>query len=106
MQKYIIFETVDCDDEFDYPVVSVFDEEIKELVLNKLEELGTLWFDEFYFGTNEFLTFEYDSLKEMIERAKPISDEDLFVLHKFLPTYTGLDIIESFIERILPQELM
>ena len=102
--KYIISTTLDYADEFDYPIVSVFTQELKDFLTNTTI-LNTLYKDkeEFYFGTNEYLELDSEDILELVNGALPITDEELATLEKFNIHYFGIDILEVVNERLIDE---
>ena len=103
MNKYIIFKVIDWGDEFDVPILSIFDTETCDKALDILDNLGSDWSEDFYFGTNEFFNFSAKEIKEMIIESRIILDNELDVLEKYVPSCLGIDIVEQFLE-IAPME--
>lgn len=86
--KYIISTGFDYADEFDYPVCSIFTEDEKKEALTELAT-NPFTYKEFYFGTNEALSFDSSEIKKMITQAATISaDEE----KTFLKFYHGVDV--------------
>jgi hypothetical protein len=96
-QRYIISGSYDYADEFNYPVLSIITEEQRDLLL-KCEKLILNMDTEFYFGTNESLSFKPNEIIDMINDAEPISEEEyiFFNKHQFIEQ-GSLDIIEGLI---------
>ncbi len=96
---YMISTSRDYADEFDYPILSLFDEEDSEVyneLKNKLEasdiEFSSDEEREISFGSNEALYLSFDDMDDMIQNSATLSlDEYLFVQAN---GFIGLDIFE------------
>ena len=102
MSKKIICAQMDYSDEFDYPIVSVFTEEVQKEILDNIEKIPEE--NEIYFGTNEFLMVSRQTLKTMVEFARDISDEELKVLKRYSVTNFGVDIVDYILDEIEGEE--
>jgi hypothetical protein len=101
MKNYIISTSVDYADEFYYPVISVFSEEIRNILIVHKSYLTDDMFEELYFGTNEFVTFKVSEIIEYIDKAQEISQEEIEVLTKYkMLDYNRINIIEEVLESL------
>ena len=98
MSKYIICTTEDYADEFDYPIISIFSEKAKNVIIMHNNFLKDDDFSEIYFGTNEYLSFEKDSIIDMIKNAKEIESSEIETLQKYNCINIGIDIVERALD--------
>lgn len=96
----ILFITRDYADEFDYPIYSLMSDELYADVMEYLEtKQDSHEVEEWTFGSNEFISLSRAEIyRIMLKEAKDISEHELQVLNKFVPSYVGLDIIEQLVE--------
>jgi len=98
MTKYIICTSEDYADEFDYPIISVFSEKAKNIIIMHNNFLNEDDFSEIYFGTNEYLSFKKDYIIDMIKNANKIEDSEIETLQKYNCINTGIDIVDHTLD--------
>lgn len=98
MNKLVILELENWADEFDYPIFSVAEPETFKSLIEYFEKNPVRDTREFCFGTNEYFEFSNDEILSLLNSAKPIADEELKVLEKFVPLSLGLDIVSHLID--------
>lgn len=106
---YIVSEWIDCSDEFEYPIISILNEEEykKYKFLQKKFEDDSLTI-EFYFGTYE----GWDAFNPFDFAPKPISEEKYNILQSYIRTTCNLlelgiiAILEKIYEDDIKQEVI
>ena len=98
---YIISGSKDYADEFNYPLLSVFDED-------EMKEYTTLWekvqdtrkdlneSEEWYFGTNEGFYWSLNEVNDIIQNASTVTEEELNVIEKY--AFMGYDVFERALD--------
>lgn len=100
MSHFIINTDADYADEFDYPIVSVMTKNERDLILNTFNIWKDGNYDDIYFGTNEFLSFDAQEIYRMIEKAVEITDEEYKYFKRF-STSACVDIISEVEEELM-----
>lgn len=88
---YIINASFNYADEFDYPVVSIMSNTTQFICANYPKFYKDADFEECYFGTNEFLSFDVSDIQDLFQDATYIQDEQLPDVKRFL-TSASYDI--------------
>ena len=103
--RYIINDTLDYADEFDYTIRSFLSQENinclkenQEFITSVFEESGDSEFG-CYFGTNEAIDLTISEFFDYIKDAKEITTTEYTVLMKF--NCASLDIVDSVIKKFL-----
>ncbi len=101
MKLLAIITTEDYADEFDYPIISFFTEELQRFIL--LHGLGMISEDEFqemYFGSNEALSFTKEDVIRMIRNAREIPQDEIVLARKYLEQVSGasLDLVNNIVD--------
>ena len=103
--RYIINDTRDYADEFEYTIRSYLTQEKinclienQEFITSVFEETGHSEF-ECYFGTNECFDFSINEFFDLITDAKMITEKEYLILKKF--EIASLDIVERVITYFL-----
>jgi hypothetical protein len=98
MSKYIICESKDWADEFDYPIFSIFGEKTKRTLLLYNNYLEDEDLTEIYFGTNEYFGFIRKEVVDMIQNAKEITESEIEVFDKYMSYPAAVDIVDRILE--------
>lgn len=103
--RYIINDTRDYADEFDYTIRSFLSQEKinclkenQEFITSIFEESGDSEF-ECYFGTNEAIDLTISDFFDYVEDAKEITDKEYNILMKF--NCAALDIVSNINDKFL-----
>lgn len=103
--RYIINDTIDYADEFDYTIRSFLSQEKinclkenQEFITSVFEESGNSEF-RCYFGTNEAIDLTVSEFFDYIKDAKEITDTEYDVLMKF--NCASLDVVRNVVGKFL-----
>lgn len=99
---YMIAKSKNWADEFDYPILSIFNEKTRNVILLHNNFLGDDDLEECYFGTNEYFSFEKDEVLDMIRNAEEVEGEDLKVAHRISSVFKwcSFDIADVVLDRM------
>lgn len=103
MNYYIINDSQDYADEFSYPVVSTMTEHTRDFLLNTYEHWKGFNYDELYFGTNEYLSFDAQEIRDYIKKASKV-DGELFKKIQLLLADVSCDVVEVVLEQLVDRE--
>ena len=104
MNYYIINDSQDYADEFSYPVVSTMTEHTRDFLLNTYEHWKGFNYDELYFGTNEYLSFDAQEIRDYIKKASKV-DGELFKKIQLFLADVSCDIVEVVLEQLVDSEV-
>ena len=97
---YMIAKSKNWADEFDYPILSIFTEKTKNVILLHNNFFDDTDLEECYFGTNEYFSFKKEKVLAMIRGAEEVNGEDLKVAYKIRSKFEhcSYDIIDNILE--------
>ncbi len=99
--KLLINTQEDYADEFNYPVISLFNSALKNyLILKGFHYLKDSDFNKMYFGSNEALQMNKEQVRRMIANATELSDEEYKYAYRFLKNVPCLDIVDRIIDTV------
>ena len=104
MNYYIINDSQDYADEFSYPVVSTMTEHTRDFLLNTYEHWKGFNYDKLYFGTNEYLSFDAQEIRDYIKKASKV-DGELFKKIQLFLADVSCDIVEVVLEQLVDSEV-
>lgn len=105
MRVYIISDSEDYADEFEYPIISFMTEEMRALIIMHILPVVTNEdFEQIDFGTNEYLDLSRDRVKDMIVNAIEITPEEYRLLKEHMRHIPCVDIADYTVERLWNDE--
>ena len=104
MNYHIINDSQDWADEFSYPVVSTMTEHTRDFLLNTYDHWKDFRYDELYFGTNEYLSFDAQEIRDYIKKA-PKMDEELFKKIQPFLADVSCDVVETVLEQLVDRDV-
>lgn len=100
-KMYILLDSENYADEFDYGLCSFVSPEMRGLLLMHGVNALPDWNDSFYFGTNESLEISRDSFLRRLRNADEFDQKDFEFSKNILSKIPSLDIVGNVIDRII-----
>jgi len=99
-KTYMIAKSENWSDEFDYPILSIFTEKTKNVILLHNNFFDDTDLEECYFGTNEYFSFKKEKVLNMIRSAEEVDYDDLKFAYKIREKfeYCSYDIVDDILE--------